>query len=165
MWESGCIFMSSPGDAGWCFWFQQRGWMKRLLRQQTHHPPHRERERERGRTDSHERLQLQRHRWTTVRGWGGGRRRKSKRWRQRDIGGEKECETARGGEKNRRVWRLKGAENWDNKEPDREQFVVFFPSLCLSQKNNSVMFKSKNKPWLLQRIRAADFRPLRWNTL
>lgn len=166
MWEHGCIFMSSPGDAGWCFWFQQReaewsgyygnkpiillaAWVK-------------ERERE----------DRQR------RGAAASERRKlkdSERMRRRETTEKQKMETKR----HRRreiVWDSKRSKKNQKKtekcggwkvlkteiiKSQTENNLSFFFFLCLSKKNNSVRFKYKNKKSLIMKHKYEIILP-RW---
>lgn len=82
------------------------GWMKELLRQQTHHPSVSARDRE----------NRQREKWKTTRGWRGGRGGKRARDEDKETVEERDCERRRRGRKNRSKERLK-----TDKERQREQ--------------------------------------------
>lgn len=96
----------------------ERGWMKELLRQQTHHPSVCQRERER-------------EKWKTV----------GEKKRARDEDKERDCVRRRQGIKNRNKKRLKGAENRD-KEPERTILSCVFSSflLCCSNKKRNYTY-------------------------
>lgn len=113
----------------------ERGWMKELLRQQTHHPSvcQIERERDGERIDKCKELESQRERERKVKDGDQMKRREwIKEWKMKTKRQwKRKIVRDSSGIKNREMKRLKGAENWD-KEPEREQFSPVSLFLCIA---------------------------------